>query len=268
MNTEDILREAYAKFNARDIHGVIALMHPDVEWPNAWEGGWWKGRAAVRDYWTRQWAAIDPHVEPVRFEEPAGAETIRVRRRPDRAGSAGQRHCRQPRAARLLLRRDPHPLNGSRGRLVRLVPRGWRQSLSTTHSNAAVMRYRSAQPQQHVCPAFATPQGALLRYTVSPSATNPDRTPVRGTSVEPNILDQIFVGISRFWQEGVVDQYRLWHLNVHGIEVTQSIQHYRADEHSTDPADRGMDNSLSSWRTSRRSFASTCVRGCSARCQT
>jgi hypothetical protein len=75
---ENILREAYAKFNARDIEGVIALMRPDVEWPNAWEGGWLKGRAAVHDYWTRQWAAIDPHVEPVRFEEPAGAETVRV----------------------------------------------------------------------------------------------------------------------------------------------------------------------------------------------
>ena len=62
--------------------------------------------------------------------------------------------------------------------------------------------------------------------------------------MEPNILDQIFVGVSRFWQEGVVDRYRLWHLHVHGIEVTQSIQHYRADEHLNDPADRGMDNSV------------------------
>jgi hypothetical protein len=62
--------------------------------------------------------------------------------------------------------------------------------------------------------------------------------------VEPNILDQIVVGISRFWQDAVVDRYRLWHVHVHGIEVTQSIQHYRADEHLTDPADRGMDNSI------------------------
>ena len=33
-------------------------------------------------------------------------------------------------------------------------------------------------------------------------------------------------------------------LSVHGIEVTQAIQHYRAAEHLTDPADRGPDNSL------------------------
>ena len=53
-------------------------MHTDVEWPNSWEGGRLEGRAAVRAYWKRQWATIDPHVEAVRFEEPEGAETIRV----------------------------------------------------------------------------------------------------------------------------------------------------------------------------------------------
>ncbi|MGH7463220.1 MAG: hypothetical protein ACREMA_19610, partial [Longimicrobiales bacterium] len=62
--------------------------------------------------------------------------------------------------------------------------------------------------------------------------------------MEPSILDQIIVGVSRFWQQEVVDRYRLWHLHVDGIEVTQSIQHYRADAHLTDPADRGMDNSV------------------------
>lgn len=33
-------------------------------------------------------------------------------------------------------------------------------------------------------------------------------------------------------------------LTVHGVEVTQAIQHYRSAEHLTDPADRGPDNSL------------------------
>jgi hypothetical protein len=33
-------------------------------------------------------------------------------------------------------------------------------------------------------------------------------------------------------------------LSVHGIEVTQAIQHYRAAEHLTDPPDQGADNSL------------------------
>lgn len=33
-------------------------------------------------------------------------------------------------------------------------------------------------------------------------------------------------------------------LQVQGLEVTQAIQHYRADQHLTDPADRGPDNGL------------------------
>src|SRR3954447_17812091 len=62
---EDTLRSAYRAFNARDIEAALELMHPDVDWPNAWEGGRVVGHAAVRDYWTRQWATIDPAVNPV-----------------------------------------------------------------------------------------------------------------------------------------------------------------------------------------------------------
>jgi SnoaL-like domain len=39
-------------------------MHPDVDWPNGMEGGREQGRAAVRDYWTRQFTIIDSHVDP------------------------------------------------------------------------------------------------------------------------------------------------------------------------------------------------------------
>jgi hypothetical protein len=45
---------AYRAFNARDIDAAVELMHPEVDWPNAWEGGRGIGRAAVRQYWTRQ----------------------------------------------------------------------------------------------------------------------------------------------------------------------------------------------------------------------
>jgi hypothetical protein len=31
------------------------------------EGGHVQGRDGVRSYWTRQWAMVDPHVEPVTF---------------------------------------------------------------------------------------------------------------------------------------------------------------------------------------------------------
>jgi organic hydroperoxide reductase OsmC/OhrA len=61
---EQLLRSAYAAFNARDLDAAIALMTPDVDWPNAVEGGRVHGHAAVREYWTRQFRQVDPHVEP------------------------------------------------------------------------------------------------------------------------------------------------------------------------------------------------------------
>jgi ketosteroid isomerase-like protein len=61
---EQHLRDVYTAFNARDIDAVIAALHPDVDWPNAWEGGRLHGHEEVRDYWRRQFAAIDGRVEP------------------------------------------------------------------------------------------------------------------------------------------------------------------------------------------------------------
>jgi ketosteroid isomerase-like protein len=65
---QDLLKKAYAAFNAGDIDSVLALMHSDVEWANGMEGGYVRGHQAVRDYWTHQWSLIDPHVEPTRFQ--------------------------------------------------------------------------------------------------------------------------------------------------------------------------------------------------------
>lgn len=65
MDDEARLRGMYDAFNARDIDAVLAAMTDDVDWPNGWEGGRLRGREAVREYWTRQWAAIDPSVEAV-----------------------------------------------------------------------------------------------------------------------------------------------------------------------------------------------------------
>ncbi|HWX75288.1 MAG TPA: nuclear transport factor 2 family protein [Solirubrobacteraceae bacterium] len=55
--------EIYEAFNARELDWLLAQLSEDVEWPNAWEGGREVGRAAVRAYWTRQWAEIDPRLE-------------------------------------------------------------------------------------------------------------------------------------------------------------------------------------------------------------
>jgi hypothetical protein len=67
MDHEQRLRDLYAAFNARDMDAALAAMAPDVDWPNAWEGGRVRGTDAVRDYWARQWAEIDPRVEPTGF---------------------------------------------------------------------------------------------------------------------------------------------------------------------------------------------------------
>jgi len=64
----DLLISVYECFNRRDIEPILALMHPEVEWPNGMEGGWVHGREGVRDYWTRQWGVLDPHVDPGKFE--------------------------------------------------------------------------------------------------------------------------------------------------------------------------------------------------------
>jgi hypothetical protein len=65
---QDLLTQAYSDFNRRDINAVLAVMHPQVEWANGMEGGYVYGHEAVRDYWTRQWNLVDPHVEPQSFQ--------------------------------------------------------------------------------------------------------------------------------------------------------------------------------------------------------
>lgn len=61
----ELLIRVYALFNSREIVSVLAAMHPDVVWANGMEGGHVHGRDEVRSYWNRQWAVIDPHVDPV-----------------------------------------------------------------------------------------------------------------------------------------------------------------------------------------------------------
>jgi hypothetical protein len=77
MPTErDLLTTAYIAFNARDIDTALTTMHPDVEWPNGWEGGRVTGHQGVRDYWTRQWAAINPRVDPLGFAADESGRTV------------------------------------------------------------------------------------------------------------------------------------------------------------------------------------------------
>ena len=69
------LQSLYAAFNERNVSGAVALMAEEVEWANGMDGGYVHGREAVRDYWTKQWAAIQPHVEPLAIERCEGGQT-------------------------------------------------------------------------------------------------------------------------------------------------------------------------------------------------
>ncbi|KQP17017.1 nuclear transport factor 2 family protein [Pseudorhodoferax sp. Leaf267] len=71
-----LLRAAYAAFNARDIDAALALMTADVTWPRAFKGGFVQGPDAIRAYWTEQWGEVDPHVEPVAFHTQGASQTL------------------------------------------------------------------------------------------------------------------------------------------------------------------------------------------------
>jgi SnoaL-like domain len=61
------------------MEAVLDCMDQDVIWADGMEGGHVHGRDGVRSYWTRQWAIIDPHVEPVEFSSgPNGRVVVEV----------------------------------------------------------------------------------------------------------------------------------------------------------------------------------------------
>jgi hypothetical protein len=66
---KDLIKKAYAAFNERDINKALSAMRPDVQWSKAWEGGYIRGHDEIKKYWTRQWKEINPHVDPVGFNE-------------------------------------------------------------------------------------------------------------------------------------------------------------------------------------------------------
>jgi len=79
LNNQELINKAYKGFNNREIDAVLSIMHPDIHWPKAFEGGYVIGHEAVRGYWTRQWSEINPIVEPVSItERPDGKVEVEV----------------------------------------------------------------------------------------------------------------------------------------------------------------------------------------------
>ena len=75
-NDVKVLERIYDRFNARGIDGALTALTDDVAWANGMDGGHVHGREAVRKYWTRQWAIVSPHVEPVGFHQTASGAII------------------------------------------------------------------------------------------------------------------------------------------------------------------------------------------------
>ncbi len=76
VNNAQLIRHLYDRFNARDISGVLSALAEDVAWANGMDGGHVHGRKAVREYWTRQWAVIDPRVEPIEVDDAYDGSTL------------------------------------------------------------------------------------------------------------------------------------------------------------------------------------------------
>lgn len=73
---QQFLQNLYNAFNRREIETIIAFMRPDVKWANGLTGGFVYGRDAVREYWTQQFKAIQPELEPLTFETDANQRDV------------------------------------------------------------------------------------------------------------------------------------------------------------------------------------------------
>jgi hypothetical protein len=79
VNNDALVRQLYEGFNRRDIPAVLTLLAENVDWANGMDGGHVHGREAVRAYWTKQWAAIAPQVDPMHVtQRDDGATTVEV----------------------------------------------------------------------------------------------------------------------------------------------------------------------------------------------
>ena len=76
MEHEQLIRQIYERFNARDMEAVFSLLAHDVAWANAMNGTHIHGKEAIRQYWSHQWSVIDPHVEPLNIAKAADGSLV------------------------------------------------------------------------------------------------------------------------------------------------------------------------------------------------
>lgn len=71
-----VLTKTYEAFNRRDMAGLGATLHPDVEWPDILEGGVVSGREAVLDYFARQLEVMVPDARLIRVRNQPPARLV------------------------------------------------------------------------------------------------------------------------------------------------------------------------------------------------
>lgn len=65
MSHRDLIAEAFAAYNRRDVDGLLDFLTDDVDWPDG--DARLIGKAAVKQYWLHQFTETHTHDEPVRF---------------------------------------------------------------------------------------------------------------------------------------------------------------------------------------------------------
>jgi hypothetical protein len=79
MTSRELISAAYSAFNRRDVAATLGLMSEHVSWPKASEGGRVVGKRDIGEYWTRQWAEFDPHVDVLEVVDgEAGTVEVKV----------------------------------------------------------------------------------------------------------------------------------------------------------------------------------------------
>lgn len=76
VENNELVRRLYEGFNRREFPTVLAHLDDDVDWANGMDGGHMHGREAVRDYWTKQWAVIQPQVHPLQITKRGDGSTV------------------------------------------------------------------------------------------------------------------------------------------------------------------------------------------------
>jgi hypothetical protein len=77
-NLSNFFHDLYQNFNDRKIELVIANMTEDVKWANGMEGGYVYGHEGVKEYWTRQFAAVSSKVTPLEIAAEGEVAKIKV----------------------------------------------------------------------------------------------------------------------------------------------------------------------------------------------